>query len=857
MKTVWQLLGYGKVLRTTAVGASPTSLPGYSGTSTQQQLALQAHLSTFLHGDYLAEARSAVSFSHSYSTATLELPAGHVLLASDLLDTSSDRSGVTSVGFGGYDALPGDIKQGTWETRGEIQFYPSTRASHRVKLTGDSRFDWVRQGISSNSLGAFTFNSVADVAANRPISFTRMLNAPTGVGKEWNGFVAVGDWWRKSDTFQLLYGARIEANRFIGSPAYNPAVASVLGVRTDHLPNTIGISPRIGFTWTRRGYGGGYASSPLGNFVGTPTAYIRGGIGEFRGFLSPLLAAGSSALTGLPNGLQSLTCIGPAAPMPTWAEYLTGAVPIPVQCANGYAQSSFSDVAPNVQLFDKAYTAPRSWRANLVYASTLSRITYSLEAVASLNLDQPGRTDLNFANALRFRTSDEGRPVFVAPSSIVASSGVLATTDARQTPSFGHVFDNVSRLRSTSRQATLTLAPDLDGIKWWFASFSYTLASTRALASGFDDATFGSPLTREWTRGDLDVRHQFLLQGGITRKGITLTFFGRVQSGLPYTPLVSSDVNGDGFANDRAFIFDPTNGSDVSLATAMRKLLASSESNARECLLRQLGRPAGRNSCEGPWNASLNAQLTYGGKLPLTNRTGTLSLALVNPLGGLDQLLHGTNLRGWGTTAFPDPVLYNVRGFDPSTDRFVYQVNPRFGNTRSSVTTLRTPFRLTLDISVDLSAPFERQFLDRWVRPGRAGFPGQRLTASAIKRSYDRITPDPYSGILDQSDSLMLSLTQIEALQQAQRRYLAERDVALNSLASYLAGLADQYSVKEALQQQHEALDTVWELGHVGIKHTLPAILSRIQLRMLPYPASLLYTTPNAIKGMKILSQSQ
>jgi hypothetical protein len=860
VNTVWQLLGYAKVLQTTSVGVSPTSLSGSAGTRMQQQFMLQAHLSTFVHGYYLAEGRSALSLSHSYETPNLELPAGHVLLASHVADAAGSGPGVTSVGFGGYDALLNDVRQGTWETRGELQLYPPRRATHRVKLTGDLRFDWTKQGVGADTLGGFTFNSVDDVAANRPTSFTRLMGAPAEVGKEWNGFIAVGDWWRKSDSFQLLYGARIEANRFVGPLPNNPLVESAFGVRTDNMPNTIGVSPRIGFTWTLRGFGGS-ATSPLGNFVKLPTAYIRGGIGEFRGFLSPLLASGGAALTGLPAAQQSLRCIGPAAPTPAWSAYLTGDAAIPTQCGNSPVQSSFSDIAPAVQVFDKAYTAPKSWRANVVYGSTAGKLTYSVEGIAALNLNQPGRTDLNFANSPYFRTSDEGRPVFVSSSSVLAGSGVVATTDARLTPAFGHVFENVSRLRSTSRQATLTLAPDLDGLKRWFASFSYTLASTHALGSGFDGSTFESPVAREWTRGDFDVRHQFLLQGGVTRHGVSLTFFGRVQSGLPYTPLVSSDVNGDGLVNDRAFVFDPASSSrstsSSSLASAMRTLLSSGSSGAGDCLERQLGRASERNSCEGPWTTSLNAQMTYAGKLPLTTHSGTVAVAFVNPLGGLDQLLHGAALHGWGTAALPDPVLYNVRGFDPATRRFTYEVNPRFGDTRSSLAMLRTPFRITLDVRIDLSAPSERQFLDRWVQPGRSGFAGQRLPASAIKRSYDRITPDPYSAIFAESDSLMLSLTQLDALEKAQNSYKAARDAEFDSLSQYLAGLGDQYSVSEALRRQHDALNAVWELGHVDVKRTLPLILSRIQLRMLPYPASLLYTTPDDVRGMKILSQDQ
>ena len=38
---------------------------------------------------------------------------------------------------------------------------------------------------------------------------------------------------------------------------------------------------------------------------------------------------------------------------------------------------------------------------------------------------------------------------------------------------------------------------------------------------------------------------------------MSVTAFGRFQSGNPFTPSVSGDVNGDGYNNDRAFIYNP------------------------------------------------------------------------------------------------------------------------------------------------------------------------------------------------------------------------------------------------------------------------------------------------------------
>ena len=108
-----------------------------------------------------------------------------------------------------------------------------------------------------------------------------------------------------------------------------------------------------------------------------------------------------------------------------------------------------------------------------------------------------------------------------------------------------------------------------------------------------------------------------------------------------------------------------------------------------------------------------------------------LGLNFTNPLGGLDQLLHGANnLKGWGTQAQPDPILYDVRGFDAGTKTYKYEVNPRFGGTSPSNNTIRAPFRLTLDVSIDVARPLVDQQLDRWLRPGAVA--GRRLSSRQI-----------------------------------------------------------------------------------------------------------------------------
>jgi hypothetical protein len=827
-RTTWGLTTYANWTRNEGQGIAPTGTPAHAGQSSQGVMGAQAEYSTFFGHDYLADVRSGLTYSRNTSEPYLQLPDGRVLVSSTFTDATS---GVSTLQFGGNGAMHNDTRAWTWESIGELQFYPQGFARHRIKLTSDARFDAFSQDVQGNRLGTFSYNSLADLAANRPASFTRTLDAPERRGGEWNAFASVGDLWRAAPNLQILYGARLEGNRFVDVPQFNPAVESALGARTDRVPNTVALLPRAGFTLQRAAG------------AGIPAGTIRGGTGAFRNLLDPALLSNASVSTGLPGALQRISCIGSAVPTPDWSAFAADPLSIPRQCA-GTTTASFADAAPNVSLFDPSFDPSKSWRSNLSWSSGLwGRTAYTVEGVYSLNVSQPGTTDLNFAGVPRFTLSDEGRPMFVNSSSIVPATGAVSPVDARRSAAFGRVVEGVSDLRSESRQLLFSIRPDLGPMLSPILrdpSFAYVLSSIRAQQRGFSGSTFGDPNDRQWGRGDNLARHQFVAQFIVwprgTRPGPGLFFYGHLQSGTPFTPLVGGDVNGDGVANDRAFVFDPARATDPAFATAMRSLLGGSSRTTRACLERQLGASAARNSCEGPWTAALNMNLALPGiALGERFRRFNFGLNFTNPLGGLDQLLHGSdNLRGWGTPATPDPVLYTVRGFDPATNRFRYEVNPRFGTTSPSINTLRAPFRVSLDMNIDIAPSLPSQQIDHWLTPGRRGHPGTKLSVAELVQRLQRTVPDPYAPLLAQSDSLLLTREQLDQVQRLAAHHRVQMDSIYTSISTWLAALPDRFDAGEATARSDEAQQRALEITRVEVRERLPEILTPVQLTLLP-----------------------
>lgn len=820
----WAVTGYGKLSRADAP-FSPIATPAHGGSSTTGRGMLQAEHSLYFSKDYLNLARTSLSLASDRTQPALRLPDGRVLVGSQLTGAPDATGGFASLAFGGNSSLDSDSRTWTWETTDELQFY-NRDSRHKIKLFADSRLDGYDQTSVPNRLGSYNYASLADLAANRPASYSRVLSAPRATGGLWSGVLAAGDTWRRHK-LSLLLGARLEANHYTDAPEPNPAVASTFGVSNDVAPNRVHVSPRLGFSYNLSG-GGDRAMmmvNPVVTRIITNRGVIRGGVGEFRSLLAPTLLSDASVTTGLPDALRRLTCVGPAVPAPDWRALAAGASP-PQACADG--STAFADAAPAVRLFDPSYDAARSWRANLGWSGVLHGVGVTLDGIYSLNRGQPGMLDLNFAGAPRFTLPDEGRPVYVSPSAIVPSTGASSPLEARRSAGFGRVLSQRSDLNGYGRQLTATLSPGSPMRGGWYASGAYTLAEARAQWRGFDAAAFGDPSLRESGPSDYDIRHQFQLQAGYATRWLNFSLFGTIASPRPFTPIVGGDVNGDGVAGDRAFVYDPAHAADPALAAGMRSLLATSSGSVRDCLTNQLGQAAARNSCRGRWTQDLRAQIALGNRFPGAGGRLSGSLNLSNPLGGLDQLLHGSGgLHGWGTPSLPDPVLYNVRGFDPATQRFRYEVNPRFGNTRPSATTLRAPFRVTLDFQLDLGKPLPQQQLERSLAPGH------RLPANALKQMYTRNVLDIYQQILSESDSLLLSKEQTQALKDAQAKYRTRMDSLWTDLVNYLAALPEHYDGAAALKRQEAATDRGWEITWEE-RTTIKSILNPLQLRMLP-----------------------
>lgn len=846
--SIWNGMIGANVSQTKSQSLTPTSIPANSGKTTDANVFLQGLYSTYFgkYGDYINETSTNLTFAETRGSPYLALPSGNVLIASTTEAGATPTIG--SLAFGGNSALSRDSKTITWEVDNQTNFLVNSHPSLPAKLFLQSRYEHYDQSLAANRLGSFSFASLADLASNTPSSFSRTLSIPDRSGGQWMGAASLGGIYN-APKLVLTGGARVDANVFTGVPSLNPKIEQTFGIANDHAPNSIAVSPRLGFNWY---YNARPGTSMSISQVASSTrggVQLRGGIGRFRNYLPSTLLSDAIGTTGLPGSTERLVCTGPAAPIPDWAAFASNPSSIPTTCVGG--QTVFADTAPAVSLIDPHYRPSNAWRAGLGWTNTFKGNYFTIDGLYSLNLNQPGVVDLNFGGTQRFGLADEaGRPVFVAPGSIVASTGSASAVESRRSSAFGRVTDRVSDLRGDARQITVYTVPNIP-FRFGFVTLGYTWADARVQGRGFDQGTSTDPRNIEWASSPFTPRHQFVLQTGRPiYGGLVATAFVRAMSGLRYTPTVAGDVNGDGSFNDRAFIFDPVK-ADTGVARGLRELLASGSSGARHCLSKQIGTLAGRNSCVGPWTATMNASLIMS-QVPRTNNRVSASLNFANPLGGVDLLLHGSDhLHGWGAAPFIDGTLYQVRGFDPTARRFMYQVNPRFGSTNPGTTTFRAPFRITLDVRVDYGHNSDEQSVILAMRL-KPPLVGTRASADTLKARYLKGTASGVSGYSDIyrimlrfADSIALSREQTEKVTERQKFLYARADSVYGVLGKYLADLPPDYSPKDAAKHVTDASNDVWKIIYDEAPW-LKELLTPGQIRLLPFGLREMVMIPNS-----------
>ena len=755
------------------------------------------------------------------------LPEGSVRIASAFDDGTAS---VKTLTFGGNSTRSSSATRALQATN-QLSWY-TLDDHHTIKLATSITADESRDEIDLSERGTFRYNSLSDFEAGLPSSFTRTVAARPQRSRQIAAAVSLGDAWRPSEGLQVQYGLRADGNRFLGRPDGNQSLLNALAVDNSRAPDRVYLSPRVGMQWF---YGRAPEVAFAPGAARAPRAVIHAGVGVFQNIDNASLLSPAVASTGLATALQSISCVGAATPTANWGEFIADPASIPSRCADGSTGTPLGTTAPNVTLFDRNFRQTQSLRAAADWSGPIldNRFVLGVQSIVSSGRHQQGEIDANFAPTTRFALATEGnRPVFVDPSAIVPATGAISPVASRVSPAFQHVWVEESRFKVDSRQLSVNLKPVTPNprLRW---DATYTLLDTRETFSGFA-STAANPLEVGRGAGLLAGRHSLSLgwYDFPIFDVVYVTALARVQSGARYTPMVAGDVNGDGVMNDRAFVSDPSLADPVT-AASMRSLLSNATPSVRHCLERQLNVLASRGSCQAPWTINGGFLVQFNPqKIGLPKRT-TVTLTLQNPLALADLALHrADDLRGWGQNIPPDQNLLFVRGFDPTTRKFAYEVNQRFGSPRPQQSaTYAMPF-VSIGVALDIGMPRERQLLTQRLDAGRSR-PGARTNASILTAFATSTIPNPKFFILQQSDSLRLSRAQADCMAALSRTFARFTDSVWTPVGAYLAALPDRYDTGEAYERYVTARSRTVDFLLTLVPQA-KAILTPAQRRRLP-----------------------
>jgi hypothetical protein len=439
-------------------------------------------------------------------------------------------------------------------------------------------------------------------------------------------------------------------------------------------------SPRLALAYDLRGDGSSVLRAGAGYFYGR-VPYVLGG--NVAGAIRPVLDLICGGEFGEPD----------APPSPAdYGGWSAGGGNNPETCSSA---GSLSGV-PTYTFWNEDFEFPETIKANLGYEQALGpRTTVSADLLYTRSVKLYTVRNLNLREA-QFELAGEGGRRVYQPEEVfdpTAADATANTVRSRRNLEFGDVYVNYNDGRAEAMTATFKLdhqfsrTSALSGSYTWTRAYDNSSYSCCTANEGFTDPDIGlfgpneiggiGDQDRAWGPSYYARRHTFVFSGR-TRLPLGLSLSGtwRVQSGRPYTPEASGDLNGDGVRfNDRPFVF-----------TAEELPLASTgdvaeEERARyagflrshECLGEAAGGVIGRNTCRFPWTNQLDLRLSRSFPTARGQRA-ELQVDMFNVMNGINS--------DWGRVVGVFGANRNILvpvSFDQATGRTLYRVPETFG----------------------------------------------------------------------------------------------------------------------------------------------------------------------------------
>ena len=198
------------------------------------------------------------------------------------------------------------------------------------------------------------------------------------------------------------------------------------------------------------------------------------------------------------------------------------------------------------------------------------------------------------------------------------------------------------------------------------------------------------------------------------------------------------------------------------------------------------------------------------------------------------MMLHGENsMHGWGQNAIPSNQLLFVRGFDPATQRYRYEVNQRFGATAVGADDLAHAGDADDDAALRRRPDARASGADADARSRPHARRHRRLPEQTLKAFGPIGITNPMAAILRQADTLELTPQQADSIAVLNRGFTIKLDSVWSPVAKYLAALPNATTrTRRTTAIAERARSSVDAL--IKIVPTVKSLLTAEQMRRLP-----------------------
>jgi hypothetical protein len=675
---------FNKDVNTLGVGDnSRINLYEVYGTHTSQDNSFLASLRSVLGIRAMNEAKFQYLYTNDDGRPNKELPTDNIprAIVENVVSTIDGKDYQTTIQLGGQRYLPEIFVNNVFQFVDNL-YYSTGKLNYTFGV--DLMYTHLNSKATSEMNGRFFYRGMDAFLANEPYRYAREIPVsgdPTVKQGVLNAAAYAQLQLRPFRGGSLSVGLRLDNTGFMTDPADDPLLTSELGLKTNNRVNTFQVQPRLQLTWDINEkqtdilrLGAGIFGSNLNNYSMVNNL-------EFDG--QRVIAFDRTAVSGESLGIT-----------PNFPAYRKDPASAPgvelfdqfgVQKMATYNINSDDVKVPTVYKFNLSYNRFFSdrLRAGITFYGTFARNNYMY-------------VDRNMADQPFFRLANEGgRGVFVPAASINPATGMTDWMQGRKSTRIGRVLELISE----GKNDTYTAVAD---VAWRYfrdgqINASYTWNDSRDNTS-YNGNVANSATMYQMVKDDpRDLSTMAYSDGQFRSKvvvyGSSPTFYGFVlgvrytgMGGTRYSLAVNGNINGDFVAassarNDLAFVFDPNDpATPEHLRTGINDLLADPEvaesfkTYLRDNFGRVAERNGGINGFNGTWDIRLSKRFNVYRKHGLELSCDVFNLAnLIDKTKGVYQSL--------GTVS-----LYNLNGFDPVRQEYIYRINNSAGKTGFSGT---------------------------------------------------------------------------------------------------------------------------------------------------------------------------